>query len=89
MTDRKGKPVGKIKAEKQKKARGKNYKLTDFEAAFLKALVLGRNSAYNNYQEAIQAYLSNLGVEKMGVLNPEKFEFSADLESATVTVEPK
>jgi hypothetical protein len=78
--------MGKIKAEKMKKSKSKDYQLTEFEAAFLKALVVGRNAAYNQYQEAIQAYLSNLGVEKIGISSPENYEFSADLEAGTVSI---
>jgi hypothetical protein len=81
--------MGQIKSNKQKKPKGEEYQLGQFEEAYLKALIVNRNAAYNQYQTAIQAFLSYLGADKMGIANPETVEFSADLEKGTVTVIPK
>ena len=79
------KKMGKIKAEKQSKS-NQEYKLEKFDAAFLKALVISRNQAYNQYQSSIQAFLSVIGHDKMGIADPESYEFSADLDAGTVSV---
>lgn len=78
--------MGSIKASKAKKNEGEEYQLGQYEASFLKALILNRNQAYNQYQTAIQAFLSYLGSHDFGIANPEEYEFSADLEKGTVTV---
>lgn len=79
----------KSKLDKTVKKDAKEYSLTKFELNYFKALVLNRNAAFNQYQAAIQGFVTYLAGSKWGYSNPEEFDFEVDSESEKVSVTKK
>ena len=79
--------MGTLKESKlSKSTEGKEYSLTDFEMNFFKALVINRNAAFNQYQAAIQGFLTYLAGTKWAYKHPEDYDFEVDSEKQSVKV---
>lgn len=74
---------------KDSKKADKKYSLSKFELNFFKALVVNRNAAFNQYQGAIQGFLTYLAGEKWGIPDPENFDFEVDSETESVKITKK
>lgn len=81
--------MGELKKSKLDKKDSKKYSLSKFEMNFFKALVLNRNAAFNQYQAAIQGFITYLASVKWAIPNPEDFDFEVDSESETVSATKK
>lgn len=74
---------------KNSKKANKEYSLSKFEMNFFKALVINRNAAFNQYQGAIQGFLTYLAGTKWGIEDPENYEFEVDSERDAVKITKK
>lgn len=84
--------MGNLKSKAlNKKIRGKEHDLTAFEMNFIKALVINRNAAYNQYQAAIQSFISYVAGSKWGYEDKDlaNYFFEVNAEKGTALALPK
>lgn len=79
--------MGKIKEARTKDT--KEYPLKTFELEYLKQLALSRNAAYNQWQQAIQVFLSYVAGTRLGYKENQILEFQFDSENGNLKVTVK